>query len=118
MIDSDNQRWLGFAALTVAVVGNAAGNILLKLGAAPHVNRVVLGIVGWQTLAGIACFAVNVLFYAWALRQFDLHIAQIVVSLQYVIVIALAALFLGEHISSTQWLGIAFIAIGIFICSR
>jgi len=115
---SENQRLLGMAALAAAIIGNAAGNILLKLGAYPNTNRFFFGLMAWQTLAGIACFAVNVLFYAWALRQFDLHIAQIVVSVQYVLVIALAAILLGEQISLTQWAGIALIAVGLFICSR
>jgi len=118
MIDFSNQRLLGFIALALAIAGNAAGNILLKLGAAPNVDRVVLGLVGWQTLAGITCFAVNVLFYAWALKQFDLHVVQIIVSLQYVVVIALAALVLGEQITLTQWWGIALITAGLFVCSR
>lgn len=118
MTDFDNQRMLGFVALAVAIAGNAAGNILLKLGAAPGVDRFFFGIVGWQTLAGIACFAVNVIFYAWALKQFDLHVVQIVVSLQYIVVIGLAALLLGENVSLTQWCGIALIAAGLFVCSR
>jgi drug/metabolite transporter (DMT)-like permease len=118
MTDSESQRLLGFAALGIAILGNAAGNILLKLGAGPNVERVVLGLVGWQTLAGIACFALNLVFYAWALKQFDLHVVQIIVSLQYVVVIALAALLLGEQITLAQWSGITLIAIGLFICSR
>lgn len=118
MTHFENQRLLGFMALAIAIAGNAAGNLLLKLGAAPNVDRVIFGLVGWQTLAGIACFAVNVIFYAWALKQFDLHVAQIVVSLQYILVIALAAWLLGEHVTTNQWLGIALIATGLFVSTR
>jgi len=41
-----------------------------------------------------------------------------VVSVQYVAVIALAAVLLGETISTPQWIGIALIAAGLFVCTR
>lgn len=116
---ASNARWLGFAALGLVIVGNAVGNLLLKLGANVADGRqLLLGIVAWQTLAGMSCFAFGLIAYAWALKQFDLHAAQIVVSLQYVAAILLAAWILGEHISPTKWLGIALIAAGLFVCTR
>lgn len=112
-------RALGAVALALVIAGNAAGNIFLKLGAdtARH-RRTILGIINWQTLLGIGCFAFGILAYAWALRQFELHNAQIVVSLQYVVVILLAGWLLREQISNMQWLGIACIAIGLYFCTR
>lgn len=117
-MNSDSARLLGFAALGIAILGNAAGNLLLKLGANATSNRIIFGIFGWQTAAGIACFALNVIVYAWALKQFDLHVVQIIVSVQYVVVIALAALVLGEQITLAQWCGIALITAGLFVCTR
>jgi len=114
----DSQRYLGFAALALVIVGNAAGNVLLKLGANPNAGRQLFGLFAWQTVAGVACFGFGILAYAWALKYMDLHIAQIVVSLQYITVIALAVLLLGEQISLMQWCGIALIAAGLFVCTR
>ncbi len=112
-------RALGIAALALVVAGNAAGNLLLKLGAsADSGRRLVFGWLPWQTVAGMACFAFGLLAYAWALKQFDLHSAQIVVSLQYVLAILLAAFVLGEHISPSKWLGMGLIALGLLICMR
>lgn len=115
---SDNHRMLGLLALALVITGNAAGNLLLKIGAGSQsADGLVLGIA-WQTIAGTACFGLGILFYAWALKQFDLHIAQIIVSVQYVAVILLANRLLGEHINHMQWFGIALIAAGLFFCSR
>jgi drug/metabolite transporter (DMT)-like permease len=114
----DTQRLLSFLALGLVILGNAAGNVLLKLGANPNAPRPLFGLLGWQTAAGVVCFAFGILAYAWALRHIELHVAQIVVALQYVTVILLAALLLGEQIPTTQWFGIALIAAGLFICTR
>ena len=111
-------RVFGFLALTLVIAGNAAGNILLKLGAGVSQQNGILGLLNWFTIAGIACFAFGILSYAWALKHIQLHVAQMMLSLQYVVVIALAALLLGEQVTSNQWIGIALIALGLFICSR
>lgn len=112
-------RWLGYAALALVVAGNATGNLLLKLGAGISESRQLLfGLVAWQTLAGMACFGFGLLAYAWALKQFELHMAQIIVSLQYVLAILLAMFVLGEQISGGKWLGIGLIAVGLYICVR
>jgi drug/metabolite transporter (DMT)-like permease len=113
-------RLLGFAALALVIVGSSAGNVLLKIGAraGAHAANLMFGLVAWQTLAGIASFSLGVLAYAWALKQFDLHSAQIVVSLQYVSVILLSYFVLGERIASNEWLGMALIALGLFVCAR
>lgn len=112
-------RTLGAVALALVIAGNAAGNIFLKLGAEAAVRRpALLGIINWQTVVGIACFAFGIIAYSLALRQIQLHNAQIVLSLQYVVVIFLAGWLLREHIGAMQWLGIVCIAIGLFFCSR
>ncbi len=113
----DLQRLLGFLALGLVVVGNACGNLLLKLGASAR-GPALFGLFAWQTLGGIACFGAGIALYAWALRQFDLHVAQVVVSLQYLAAMFLAAWVLGEQISPSQWLGIALIAAGLYMCLR
>lgn len=112
-------RVLGAIALALVIAGNAAGNIFLKLGADTSRHRPpLLGLVNWQTALGVSCFAFGILAYAWALRQFELHNAQIVVSLQYVVVILLADWLLREQITTAQWVGIGFIAIGLYFCAR
>lgn len=113
------QRLLGFAALGAVVLGSSLGNVLLKIGArASASGNLIFGFLAWQTVAGILAFGCGLLAYAWALKQFDLHTAQIVVSLQYVCIILLSYFLLGEHISTNQWAGIALIGLGLFVCTR
>lgn len=113
----DGQRALGFAALGLVIVGSSFGNLLMKIGAdVRDPDGLLFGLVAWQTIAGIASFGCGVLAYAWALRQFELHTAQIVVSVQFIAAILLAAIVLGERISGVQWCGIALIALGLFVC--
>lgn len=119
MIDSPpgSERLLGFLALGLVIIGNATGNLLLKLGAGvKDADQLLFGVVAWQTLAGIASFGSGVLVYAWALKQIELHMAQVMTSIQFVIAILLAAFVLGERIAPTQWIGIGFIAAGLFLC--
>ncbi len=119
MNDLTTPRVLSFLALALVIAGNAAGNILLKYGALAAVERPALfGFINWQTVVGIACFAFGILSYAWALKHVDLHVAQIALSLQYVAVIILASILLGEHVSPYQWAGIGLIAFGLFLCTR
>lgn len=112
-------RWLAFAALALVVTCNAAGNLFLKIGAdSARRQGDLAGMLNWQFVAGVSCFAFGIIAYSWALQRFQLHSAQIVVSIQYALVILLAWLILGERIATTQWLGIAFISFGIFLCLR
>lgn len=119
MIYTADTKWVAFAALALVVTCNAAGNIFLKLGADSASRRGDLaGMLNWQFVVGVSCFAFAITVYSWTLQRFHLHSAQIVVSMQYALVILLAWLILGERIATSQWIGIAFISFGIFLCMR
>ena len=106
---------LGF----VLMIGlTAFGNILMKLGASvPLAARPILGVVAWQTFAGIAIFAAAVIVYAILLQWLPLSVAQSFAALQFVVVIIASAWYLGEPIPLSRWLGIALIAAGILTVS-
>ena len=112
------QRLLGFIALGVVIIGSSMGNVLLKLGARTSAGESVLGVTNWLTVAGVLSFGCGVLAYAWALKQFDLHSAQIVISLQYVSVILLSYFLLGKRITANEWIGIGLITAGLYVCMR
>lgn len=112
-------RVFSILALAAVIVLNATGNIFLKLGADDtHQRAAFLGIFNWQTIVGIACFGLGLIAYSLALRRFELHAAQIALSLQYVLAILLAGWLLREHVGLMQWFGIVLIAIGLYICTR
>jgi drug/metabolite transporter (DMT)-like permease len=100
--------------VVLMVAFTALGNVLMKLGASvPLAERPILGLVAWQTCAGIAIFALAVLVYAVLLQWLPLSVAQSFAAFQFVAVIFAASWFLGEPISFARWIGIVLIALGI-----
>ena len=101
-----DQRLLGFAALGAVVIASSIANILMKLGArVQDPEHLLFGMVAWQTLLGIASFGCGAIFYAWALKFIDIHVAQSVIAVQYIVVILLAVLILGERVTGTAMVG-------------
>jgi multidrug transporter EmrE-like cation transporter len=104
---------LGFAAMIALTV---AANLMLKLGAGvTEAQRVLFGILGWKSIAGLALFGCSGILYAFLLRQVPLNVAQSFTAAQFVGVIIAASVVLGEPISPLRWLGIACICFGIFV---
>jgi drug/metabolite transporter (DMT)-like permease len=103
----------GFAAMIAFTV---AANLMLKLGAGvPEAQRVLFGLFGWESLAGLALFGCSGIVYAFLLRRVPLNVAVSFTAAQFVGVIIAASLVLGEPISPARWLGIACISFGILL---
>jgi drug/metabolite transporter (DMT)-like permease len=111
------QGYLPYVAVVLVALCNITGNIMLKLGAGGS-SVLLLGLAGWQSIAGVMLFGSGIVLYAWALRFIPLHVAQIIASLQYAGVIVAASIVLGEAITTMRWIGITFIAVGILVCMR
>jgi hypothetical protein len=78
----------GLISLTVAA------NLLLKLGAgASAAERVLFGLLGWKSMAGLALFGCGGMLYAVLLRQVPLNVAQVFAAAQFVGVGVAAASF-------------------------
>ena len=104
---------LGFAAMVACTV---AANLMLKLGAGvPEAQRILFGLLGWKSAAGLALFGCGGIVYALLLRRVPLNIAQVFAAGQFVGVVIAAGLVLGEPISPARWLGIACISLGILL---
>ena len=103
----------GFVAVIACTV---AANLMLKLGASvPEAQRVLFGLLGWKSAAGLALFGCGGIVYALLLRRVPLNIAQVFAAAQFVGVVIAAGLVLGEPISPARWLGIACISLGILL---
>lgn len=118
------------AALVLALVLNAGANLMMKFGmkrlgnAGGNVEKSFGGWVhaltdNWVLLVGLACFAVNVLFYTYALKKIPISLAYpIMVGAGFAIIAVVAWRFLGETLSGGQWLGVGLILAGIFLVAR
>jgi len=70
---------------------------------------------------GLLCFAINVVFYAYALRAAFLPVSMaypIMVGGGFVIIALVAWWFLGERMSAVQWAGVVMILVGVFLVAR
>jgi drug/metabolite transporter (DMT)-like permease len=98
--------------ITLTVIAN----IYLKLGAsAPVANRIIFGMFGWRTLAGLFAFGCAGLLYAWLLKWLPLNVAQSFTAVQFIAVIAASSIFLSEPISMQRWAGIMLITAGLLV---
>jgi len=122
------------AALVIALVLNAAANVLMKIGmkSVQEQGGLLSGgvVAALQTiltsgtlLLGLACFGLNAAFYMYALQSKALKI-----SLAYPIMVgggfaliclaAYAHPALAERLTARQWIGVSLVLLGIvFIAS-
>jgi len=66
-----------------------------------------------KILLGLACHAVGLIFWLVALSQAALSVVFVLGSMQYILILVLSRVFLGEKIDSMRFFGTLFIAVGI-----
>jgi len=120
-------------ALIIALALNAAANLMIKFGmraidldlagASPMANGVAglirLLLRHWVLLAGLGCFALNVVFYAFALQKLAISVAYpIMVASGFGIIVTVAGMMLGERLSALQWIGVVAILLGVTLVAK
>jgi multidrug transporter EmrE-like cation transporter len=122
-------NWVTWTLILTGVGLNAAAQILLKVATRPLAE--VTGF-GMQTLrhsmvvlgtslpfwAGMLCYGVSVCVWLAALSKAPVSTAYPMLSLGYVVVAAVAVVWLGEAISPAKVAGIALICAGVILVSR
>lgn len=105
---------ISFVAMISCTV---AANLLMKTGASAHgaAADFLSKATSWPVLLGVGCFAAAAVLYVLILSWLPLNVAQSFAAAQFIAVIVAARIVLAEPISDTQWLGIAFISLGIGI---
>lgn len=108
---------------------NAAAQLLLKAATRPlssftvfdadtltrSIGILALSVPFW---AGMMCYAFSVCVWLAALSKAPVSIAYPMLSLGYVVVAAISAMWLGESLTLMKVLGIALICAGVFLVSR
>jgi small multidrug resistance pump len=115
---------VGIVFLAIAIVLNAGGNFLLKLGADKGLSLSTQeGILGLfrdnvYLLAGVVLFGINVLFYAAALRALPLSVAYpVMLGSVFIIVGISAVVFLHEAITPWHIVGYGLVFSGVLLVS-
>ena len=119
-----------FIALALALLLNATANLMMKFGmvrfkaagvtAADGTGALVSAILSnWVLILGLFLFALNVAFYAYALKEIPISVAYpIMVTLGFAIIVTVAGIYLHERLTVQQWLGVVLILVGVWLVAR
>ncbi len=118
-----------FLLILFCVLLNAAGQLLLKVGAdhlaagtleATHGVLALAVSAGMQPwiVSGLACYVVSTLLWIPALSRVDVMVAYPMVSIGYAVNAFVAWRFMGEALTPERATGIGVILAGVFILSR
>ena len=119
--------------LVVALLCNAAANLLVKYGmlrrvrleeaagsaASPQATPWLAQFFDPFFVLGILCFGLNLFAYSLALKHFRLSLAYpIMVSGGYVIILLVSWLVFRERLTATQFGGVGLILVGLWMAVR
>ena len=114
-------------ALVIALSLNATANLMIKFGmerfkaagVGPADGLVAVGtslVTNWVLILGLCCFALNVGFYAYALKALPISVAYpIMVTVGFAIIVTVAGIYLHERLTWTQWFGVCLILVGVWL---
>ena len=115
---------MGYLLLILALTLNAAANVLLKVGAEQFgaVNAPDLAgrlLTNYHLLAGLALFALNIVFYTAALTRLNLSVAYPVMTAGGILIVVTASFFfLREPITARQVVGLVLLVAGILLVAQ
>ncbi|MCS6890670.1 MAG: SMR family transporter [Rhodovarius sp.] len=104
--------WL---ALAGAILVSLAGQVLLKAGSGDGSGSLLIQLLRWQTLLGLACYAAGALLYIIALRRIPMSVALPSTALGYGIIALLGWWFFAEPLGAQKIAAIALIAVGVVL---
>jgi len=121
--------WVTWILILTGVGLNTAAQLLLKVATRPlahfadfgvHTLRGSIAILGTSPSfwAGMVCYGMSLCVWLAALSKAPVSIAYPMLSIGYVVVAGVSALWLGEALSTAKVLGIALICAGVIIVSR
>ncbi len=111
--------------LAAALTLNAVANVLIKYAmsrsAQPliEVQGALRPFLTIPFLAGVVCFAANLACYSLALRTMKISLAYpLMVSLGYILILALSWFLFSERLTTVQYAGIGLIMVGLWMVVR
>lgn len=118
-----------FLLILSSIVLSVLGQYLLKTGATRlgHVGVESAGRASELAFAaatnpwligGLGCYALGAITWIMVLTRVPLSWAYPILALNQVLILLVAATFLGEHVSAMRWGGVLLIVTGVFLVSR
>jgi multidrug transporter EmrE-like cation transporter len=107
--------------LVLAAVGiSVTGQLLLKLGASAPIHSAaefLTTLFKPHTLIALVAYAVSAILWIMVLSRVPLSYAYPLLALNYVLVVAVSAWFLGESVPAQRWIGVGVIMLGFVIAA-
>ena len=89
------------------------GQLEFKRGASDLQFDVKLLLTNYHLIIGIAIYLVSTVFYIYALSKGQLSILYPIIATSYIWTSIFAKIFLNEPVSTTNWIGVFFILLGV-----
>jgi len=119
-------------ALMLALTLNATANVMMRVGSqrlskgGVSVESGIQPLIAafatnWVLIVGLCCFALNVLFYIYALSAPHMKISlayPIMVGGGFVIIAIVGKFWLAETLTAGQWAGVVAIMLGVWLVAR
>ena len=105
------------AAFSFVIINSVIANLLLKMGGNDPRSPILLNFLSWRSFLGLCFFGVGGLAYSWAVRLVPLYVAQSIMSIQYLLIMAASVALLGESMTPLRFIGVLLIAGGVFVIS-
>ena len=117
-----------FALLLTGVLLNAGAQLLLKAGT-NALGVITLSRDSWPDtlmrmatqshfILGAACYVLSLFVWILGLSRVPVSVAYPLLSIGYIINAIAAHYLFGEAVTTTKWLGIGFIVIGVWLLAR
>jgi drug/metabolite transporter (DMT)-like permease len=119
---------VAFSLLMTGVLLNAGAQLLLKAGT-NALGAITLTRENWPDtllrmvtevhfVLGTACYVLSLFVWILGLSRVPVSVAYPLLSVGYVINAIAAHYLFGEVVTSTRWLGIGFIVVGVWLVAR
>ncbi len=116
------------ALLMIGVVLNAGAQLLLKAGT-NALGVITLSRDTWTDtlmrmatqghfILGAACYVLSLFVWILGLSRVPVSIAYPLLSVGYIINAIAAHYLFGEDVTTTRWLGIGFIVVGVYLVAK
>jgi|AMWB02.1.fsa_nt_gi uncharacterized membrane protein len=113
----ETKIWAIGLAVCCAMMGSLA-QLLFKLGSSSVQPDLWTWLTNFRVLAGMALYGLSAVLFIIALKHGSLSVLYPVIATSYIWVTLIAFKYLHEPVSVPNWLGIAFIMVGIMLIVR
>ncbi len=111
--------------IALSIFAGVTGQVTIKLGVMnppsftlPGTSLLPSMLHSPLTLLGLALYGIGAISWIAVLKRLDLSLAYPFLALNFVLIVLVSGVFLGESIPPARWAGLGFICFGIVLVAR